>query len=356
MEALADMRSQFSLRKLYPQDSQAFRKLMDDSPDTGRISTASHFVIDAFEALRTMQGDFIGVVAESPDYDGFVGACLSRFGQCQFEGCLRPYALLNSLVVHPGFRQQGVGSALVGWLVNHSRNRLGVEGVIWALIQQGNVGSVRTVGKFLKQFVGDRIVIVPTKTRAKLPKTTSKLMVHPIGPGEFGRVADQLNSFYRDFNFYEPETADSLASWCASTPFDTPFRHYLVVTDSKGAILAGAGVSEHYRLRTLYIRHMPRAYHVLNTILRMVPSDGITKELALSKIWFAPGCVQAAKHLFETIRWKWREKVSWLIVWVDKGNPILEILNRRPWTPVTKSAVVIDSSETMSTSRLVYYG
>jgi hypothetical protein len=200
---------------------------------------------------------------------------------------LGPYALLNSLVVHPGFRQQGVGSALVGWLVDHSRNRLGVEGVIWALIQHGNFGSERTVGKYLKHFISDRIVIVPTKTRANLPMLPPKLMVRPIEPGELGQVADQLNTFCRDFNFYEPETtADSLASWCASTPFDTCFRHYLVVTDLKGAILAGAGVSRLYRLRTLHIPHIPSALYVLNTFLRIVPSDGISKELLLSKIWF----------------------------------------------------------------------
>ena len=355
MEALIDMNAQFSLRQLYPQDSQALATLMDDSPDTGRISTASHFEADAFEALRAMQGDFVGVVAESPDYDGLIGACLARFRQCQFEGRFRPYALLNSLVVHPGFRQQGVGSALAGWLVNYSRNRLGDEGVIWALIQQGNVGSAQTVGKYLKQFISDRIIIVPMETRTNLPTSTPGFMVNPIEPSEFGQVADRLNSFYRDFNFFEPETTESLASWCASTPFDTPYRHYLVVTDSKGAIRAGVGVSELYRFRTLHIRHMPWVLNVLNSFLRIVPSDGITKELLLSKIWYAPGGMQAAKYLFETIRWRWREKASLLIVWADKGNPVLEALNLRPWTPVTKSAVVIDSPEAMSTSRLVYY-
>jgi len=163
-------------------------------------------------------------------------------------------------------------------------DRLGDEGVIWALIQQGNVGSAQTVGKYLKQFISDRII-----------------------------------------------------------------------TDSKGAIRAGVGVSELYRFRTLHIRHMPWVLNVLNSFLRIVPSDGITKELLLSKMWHAPGGMQAAKYLFETIRWRWREKASLLIVWADKGNPVLEALNLRPWTPVTKSAVVIDSPEAMSTSRLVYY-
>ena len=291
------MRPEFSLRQLYPQDGQALGKLMDDSLDTGRISTAFHFMINTYEALRAMQGDFIGVVAASPIYEGLVGGCLLRFGQCQFEGHLRPYALLNSLVVHPGFRGKGVGSALVGSLVDTSCNRLGDEGIIWALIQQGNIGSVRTVGKYLKQFIGDRIVIVPTKTRVNPPTPTPRFMVHSIGQGEIGLVAAQLNPFYKDFSFYEPETADNLASWCTSTPFDTPFRHYLIVTDSKGAIYAGAGVLELFRLRTLHIRHMPSAL-TLNSLftaharaVRQLESKSIQVEFILNPSVERSGCI-----------------------------------------------------------------
>jgi len=76
------MKSEFSLRRLRPGDGQALAKLMDDSPDTGRVSTAVHFEIDAWMALSATQGEFLGVAAESPDYDGLVGACLMRFGRC----------------------------------------------------------------------------------------------------------------------------------------------------------------------------------------------------------------------------------------------------------------------------------
>ncbi|MEN8173910.1 MAG: GNAT family N-acetyltransferase [Chloroflexota bacterium] len=349
------MKTQFSLRQLSPQDSLAFGNLMETSPDTGRFSNAAHFEIDPFEALRTMQHDFVGVVAETPAHAGIVGACLARFGQAQFEGRLRPYALINSLVVDPSYRRQGLASALVGWVVNHSRTHLGDEAVLWALIQQGNVGSVRSVGKYLRQFIGERIVTAPLRMRAKSPKPSSNYVVRSAKPDEFDQVANQFNAFYREFNFFEPATASSLASWCASSPFEDPFRHYLVATNSKGEIYAGAGVSELYRLRTIHMHQMPQVVQFLNTFLRIVPANGITKELVLSKIWFAPGHAQAAKYLIETIRWKWRKKATLLMVWADKKNPVLKILNLPFWMPAGKNAVVIDSSETIPENHLIYY-
>ena len=349
------MDSKFSLRPITPQDGPALAKLMDETPDTGMISAAAHFEMDAYQALKTAQGDFIGVAAENPGHAGFIGSCLARFGHCQFEGKLRPVALINSLDTHPDFRQQGVGSGMVKWLVERCRERFGAEGVIWALIQHGNTGSERTVGKHLKQFIGDRLSAAPIQTRRKPPAAVRNLTVRAAEAGEYAEVAEKLNAFYQDFNFYEPETAGSLADWCATTPFDTPFRHYLVVTDAGGNMLAGAGVTETYRVRTLHIRHMPGLLRFLNTFFRMVPTNGITRELVPGRFWFSEGQMEAAKYLFESIRWQWRDRADLVMMSVDSLNPLREVLDLKPWIPVTRFALVVDSPETMTMDRPVCY-
>ncbi len=350
------MTSEFSLRELKPEDGPRVGRLMEESPDTGRVGTAMHFGIDPFESFRATQGDFIGVVAESPGSDGLVGCCLARFGSCQFEGSILPYALLNSLVVHPDHRRRGIATALVKWLLERCRERFGGEGVIWELIQQGNVGSVRTAGKYMRQFFADRITIVPMKPRVRPPQPVAGLTVREIEQSEFELVAERLNAFYRGFNLYEPQTAASLSSWCKTTPFADPFRHYLVAVDANGDLVAGVGVSEGYRMRTLRITHMPAVLRALNAVLRIVPTDGVTKELELTKIWFSPGRLRAARYLLEAVRFKWRNEANMLITWVDDRNPVFKILQPRPWTPKTSLALVIlESSVPASAEHPIYY-
>ncbi|HFQ95389.1 MAG TPA: GNAT family N-acetyltransferase, partial [Anaerolineae bacterium] len=145
-----------TLRPLTPDDGPAFARLLLASPDTGRIHLTPHYVVDPCEAIRASQeDDFLGVVAETPGFDGLVGAGLVRFGRAQIEGEVRPYAFLNPLIVHPDHRRQGIATALVRWRVQAARDRFGDAAVIWALIQRGNVGSVRTVTKFLPQMLPD---------------------------------------------------------------------------------------------------------------------------------------------------------------------------------------------------------
>ncbi len=184
----------FTLRPFEPEDGSAFAQLLLDSPDTGRIHFTSHYQVDPYVALSVRQGDFLGIVAETPGQEGLIGAGLVRFRQAQIEGELRPSALLNTLIVHPRFRRQGIASALVEWLVRAARQRFGDEGVIWASIQRGNVGSVRTVTKFLPQMIPDRLITIPMKMWNKPPKPVPGWRVREASKDELAQVThDRIN-------------------------------------------------------------------------------------------------------------------------------------------------------------------
>ena len=168
------MTTSLTLRPMTPDDGPAFSRLLLAAPDTGRITFTLHYLGDPWESLRARQGDdFLGVVAEIPGHEELVGAGLIRFGRMQLEGRIYPFAYLNTLVVHPDFRRQGIATALVRWRVGAARERLGEDAVIWAHIQQGNVGSVRTVTKFLPQMLPDRDVSILMNARSKPPKAVS---------------------------------------------------------------------------------------------------------------------------------------------------------------------------------------
>jgi GNAT superfamily N-acetyltransferase len=316
----------FSLRRLGPQDGPALAAVLSASPDTGSIGSIERFEIDPYQALMALQKDAVGVVAETPGYAGFVGSGLVRFGQCQWEGELRPSALLNTLVVHPGYRHQGVASRLAKWREELAHQRHGDDCVIWAIIQRNNTGSERTATKWANQFLENRIAVVPLRMRSTPPRRSRHFDVRLARPDELEPVAEQLNRFYRDYNLYSPETGSSLAAWLEATPFDTPFRHYQVVTDKAGTILAGMGLSENYRLRTTIITHLPVGLRILNRLFNVIPASGEMREVVLSRIWYAPEQMEAARQLLETIRWEWRARCTSLLFSADLRSPLVHLL------------------------------
>ena len=345
----------FHLRPFAPQDGPAFDRLQLESPDTGRIHFTYHYQIDPYAALHARQGDFLGVVAEVPGHDGLVGACLVDFREAQIEGALRPCGLLNTLVVHPEFRRRGIATALVTWCVQAARERFGDEGVVWALIQRGNVGSVRTLTKHLRQTIPERIVSIPIKVRSRPPRPMPGWHVREADEDDLPRVAERMNRFYDGYNFYRPQTADTLAQWLTTSPFETPFRRYLVLTDGAGEILAGAGVEEGYRLGTLHVEDMSPSLRVLNGLLRLVPADGVSKGLTLTKVWHAPGQVWAARYLVESICWQWRDQATMAAAHVDLESPLIRVFPLRPWTPAPRLSVVAAGPVALSPERYIAY-
>ena len=101
--------SAFTLRAMVAADGPALATLGEQTPETGAVSMHSQFEFDPYETLLALRPGTIGVVAEAPDRSGLGGICLMSFGQCWFEGSIRPSAYLYSLSVHPDFRRRGLG-------------------------------------------------------------------------------------------------------------------------------------------------------------------------------------------------------------------------------------------------------
>ena len=347
--------STFSLRQLGPQDGPALAAVLSASPDTGSIGSSERFEIDPYQALMALQKDMVGVVAEMPGHDGFVGSGLIRFGQCQWDGEVRPSALFNTLVVHPDYRRQGVASQLAKWREELAHQRQGDDGVICAIIQRNNTGSERTAIKWANQFLESRVATSPLRMRSAPPRRSKHFDVRSVQLDELDTVVEQLNRFYRDYNLYSPETRSSLVAWLEETPFDTPFRHYQIVTNKAGSILAGMGLSENYRLRTTVITRLPAGLRFLNRLFKVIPASGELREGALSRIWYAPGQLEAARHLLETMRWEWRARCTSLILSADVRSPVMRLLGVLDRIAKELTGIAVRGPVPCTEDRLCYY-
>lgn len=325
------MQNGIALRSLREQDGPALAGLSYSATDGGFIQYAANYQIDAFRALEAIHGSVSGVVACARDSFRLIGMGLVRFGQCQIEGETYPYALLGNLIVHPDYRRQGLAARLVEWQVEKAREQCGPNTVIVTNFQAGNRVSHRVYNRWLPRDAGT-LDYIPLRTDSNAPPGLPGVSVGPLDDDEYNAFAEGHHAFYAGSNFFEPITAQSLSELCGRTPFKTPFRHAYVAVDKSGRLLAGLVVMEEYRLKQMEIRGLPKTLQLLNNVMGIVPKDGAVREVYLDHIWYAPGQMQAARHLISTIRWIWSNRATNIAVLIDPKGPIAPLFPTHPWT------------------------
>ena len=349
------MQAEIHLRRMQPTDSAAFTKLMQDSPDTGRMSVSAQYQLDAYKVISFGYNDTVGIVAGVDEYDGIVGAGLVSFDKCTFVGEEREYALLHSLIVHPNYRCRGIAAELAQWRLHYALEKLGERGLIVASIQHGNNGSIATAQKWCQQWLGP-IKGCMIRMRTNPPSPVDSVIVRPAQLNEFEEIAYQQNRFYQNYNFYKPETASTLTTWLSTTPFDSPLHHYLVAVDLHGNILAGLSLAEQFKLVAMQIEHMPAFARFLNKFLAVVPPDGSLRQLNISRLWYAPDKLSVARYLWETIRWEWRERGSVLVCYFDPQGLLPKVLRLPVWMPTSKFILAIrGADDVLNRDGLVYW-
>jgi GNAT superfamily N-acetyltransferase len=268
-----------------------------------------------------------------------VGVCFVRFSQLRVEGHLRDAAFLHSIVVHPDHRRQGIAAQMTQWCVERIQERIGPEGVIYAGVQERNDASFATAQKWMPETVG-YFYGSAVPMRSQPPKLLTGIVIRAAGINEFDEISRHLNTFYQNHNFSPYETSERLESWLQNSPFDTPFRHYYIAVDDDGNLLAGLGLTESYRATELHVVRMPAYMRWLNKILKVVPQDGIMRRLGISKIWFAPNQLKVAQHLWESLRWQYRDKGNSLMFFFDPTSPVAKIPKIPFWMPKAKLTMV----------------
>lgn len=333
-----------------PADSTALKALTEQSPDGGKITFGPRFHVPTYDVYASRPGEMVGVVAVSQDT--IVGSARFSFGDCQFEGSLRPYTLLSSLMVRPDHRRRGIANALAQWGMDRAVERNADNVLFLADIQTGNTASIASAKKWAKQIAG-RVITNPVPMRSKPLPADDAITIRPAKVSEFETIAQHLNTFYKDYNFYRPQTADSLQAWLAKTPLSTPVNHYLVAVDRSNKILAGMGIKEEGRLMSLHISDVPPVIRLANLLLKVIPPDQEMRNLNVDKMWFSPDQLKAARYLWETVRWDWRDRGSNLVCNYDPRSPIPKVLQTPWWMPTTSLSLAVRSPVPMNEARLI---
>jgi GNAT superfamily N-acetyltransferase len=314
----------------------ALTALIQGSPDTGLITTGVRYNPDAFTVYSRLYRELGGIVASIPGEDDLVGAGFFRLEKLNFGGQERPAAYIFTLVVHPKWRREGIGRHLVCKLMETAREKIGPDGVIYAHIQNSNTGSLRIFERLFDRLVG-RIDNGGPSTRRHSTKPLLNVIIRSVREEELPPVAVGLNQFYSDYDFFPPETEESLEDWLRKE-----HHHYYVATDVQGKIMAGMGIFDQPPLQQTLIIDMPSSLKLLNRLTGMVPPDGVLRRLITSRVWFHPGYLHVAQHLWETLRWELREKGNMLGVSYDHMDSKLRRVFHLPyWLPMMHTTVAI---------------
>ena len=138
------------------------------------------------------------------------------------------------------------------------------------------------------------------------------------------------------------------------TPFDAPYKHCWVAADSSGSLQAGIVVTEACRLLTVQVERMPAFIKLANALIRLFPSDGVLRLLTVERFWHLPGRIDAARYLYETLRWEMRSRGNILQSSVDLRDPLAKVFSLAPWEPRLELSLAIRGPVPLDEARLIY--
>jgi len=334
-------------------DGPAINALARRCPDGGSVSVRSVFRENVFHCLESLRQAMVGMAAESPHHEGLVGMGWVSLGRCRMGGELVPYALLNTFMVHPEWRGQGIAAKLSNKVIEYATARLGHRVLLVADIQAGNTASCRWAGKWSNQVL-QPVSVAPMTVRRKKPETLDGVTVQPLTSDHAEAFVQGLNAFYEGYNLFQPETADSLTAWLSQKPQGLNLRHCLMAKDPHGQLIAGLAIEEACQLRTYQVAHMPAFLHLANRLLRVIPADGILREIPVSRFWFRTGKEAAARFLWEQARWRCRDRGTALMAFFDPHSPLARVIDLKPWSIRTTMNPVIRWETPVSLDRPVY--
>jgi predicted N-acetyltransferase YhbS len=343
----------FTFRPMEPSDGPAIDALMRNEARTTSVSMTTHYRYDIYDALVAQHPSLFGVVAESAAADGLVGMATAFLDEVLIGGRIFPCAHLENLKVRHDIRRQGLGARLAAWRIDEAHRRFGGEGVVTASVEATNTASLATARYWSTQVLGPvRIVIGRMSSK---PPTSRDVEVRPLEEGDIEAVVDGLGAFYASYDLVPRQTRAGFTTSLAPTALGEPIRAYRVAVARDGTLIAGARITERFKLMTDHIDTMPLPIAILGRVTGLLPADRMIRSVEVGLAWHAPARVDAARAVWEAIRFEWRDRANTVVGLADPRGSLIEAFDvGRSFAPRVELMAPIQSPVRLDPDRLLY--
>ncbi len=244
--------------------------------------------------------------------------------------------LIYGLVVQPEYHNGDLGellrSKLLNWAIqNFDKDKL----VVYAYTQKPGPDEQ-------SKAANRHLALTPVKTLPSV-RIGSGSPVREASQADFTFINQGLNEFYRNYDFYVPQTNEGLSEWLTPKKLDgieLSLAKYYVIPDKSGSIQAGLGIFNTTLLYDVQVTQVPSPVRLLNKFLKVIPEDGFLRLLQVSRIWYNVGHLSLARELWREVRAIENAHGSSLVVSFDPGTPLKNLFNL-PFTHLTSKMSLI---------------
>jgi len=336
-------------RLVTPKDSPELENLITATADSGSIGFTDEYQADLLEIHRGLVEEFHGVVAVLDSK--IVGMVFGEVRWVQYAGQVVPGVYISHLRVHPDYRQRGIARGLSDWALEYITDLLRSDTVLYGAIMDGNV-SLRLADQYgFKETKPIQGGIVPMSKHP--PKPIEDLEVRPAERNELAVIAEGMNAFYREHNLWIPVSVDTLEDFLKQEVSEVkPNQLYVAVRGGK--IVAGLSLSNRTELVRMRLTHAPWYARSLGNWLDVLPESGTLDALTVRRVWFKEGELEAARYLWDSLRYELREQGNCMGIAYDPRDRLADVFQVPFWLPMFKGRYLVRTSGPLEPERLTY--
>ena len=336
-------------RLVTSKDSQALEKLIAATSDGGGIGFTDDYQANLLDVHRGLAEEFHAVVAVQ---DGeVIGMVFGEVRWVQYASQVVPGVYVSNLRVHPDYRQQGIARELSDWALEYITDLLRSDTVLYGAIMAGNV-SLKLAERYGFQATETiRGGVVPMRTH--LPAAIPGLEVRVAEKDELPAIVDGMNAFYREHNLWIPVSVDTLEDFLKQEVAEIK-PNQLYVAARGGEILAGLSLSDRTKLVRMRLARAPWYVRALGSWLGLLSASGVLEALTVRRLWFREGELEAARYLWNTLRYELREQGNCMGIAYDPHDRLAEVFQVPFWLPMFKARYLVRAPAPMENGRLIY--